>query len=159
MALEYQTIKYKAELKKTFSDGTTEMFKDLLQKTWDEWPDTKGVINPIIVNEFYVGRPDLISLAVYGTDAFGDMICKYNGISNPFDINEGMLIQIPPMTMSTTGCENRERTACELLQDGDSIQEKDETKTSRDAAHSSSTALVGAEPPFIIDKTLGVVLY
>ena len=38
----------------------------------------------IIVNEYYVARPDLISLAVYGDDKYADIICKFNGISNPF---------------------------------------------------------------------------
>lgn len=47
------------------------------------------------VEEYYVARPDLISLAVYGDDKYADVICKINGISNPFELNEGMYLYTP----------------------------------------------------------------
>ena len=156
MALDYQTIRYKST---TQRNSSSEPYKDLLQKTWDVWPENNKVINPLIVNEYYVGRPDLISLAIYGTDEYGDMICKFNGISNPFDLNEGMLLQIPPLSVAHTGCDNREYSACDLIKENESIREKNTSKTPRNMPHSSSTALTGDEPPFIIDKTVGLVLY
>jgi hypothetical protein len=45
----------------------------------------------------YVMRPDLISKAVYNNDLYAEIIMKYNGISNPFTINEGDLILIPDL--------------------------------------------------------------
>lgn len=42
-----------------------------------------------------VGRPDLISLTYYGVDDGLDLILKWNGISNPFSLNEGDEIEIP----------------------------------------------------------------
>ena len=48
-----------------------------------------------MVNKYYVARPDLISLAVYGEDTFADIICKINGISNPFELNENDILIIP----------------------------------------------------------------
>jgi hypothetical protein len=42
-----------------------------------------------------VCRVDLISLHEYGTDAMGDVILKFNNISNPFSFIEGDMIMIP----------------------------------------------------------------
>jgi hypothetical protein len=42
-----------------------------------------------------VCRVDLISLHEYGTDAMGDVILKFNNISNPFSFIEGDIIMIP----------------------------------------------------------------
>ena len=49
----------------------------------------------IEVTDDYIARPDLISLAIYGTDKYADIICKVNGISNPFELNTGMKLIIP----------------------------------------------------------------
>lgn len=50
------------------------------------------------VSKDFVARPDLISQACYNNDIYGDIICKLNGISNPFELNEGMLLIIPEQT-------------------------------------------------------------
>lgn len=42
-----------------------------------------------------VGRVDLISLREYGGDWYGDLILKFNNISNPFSFNEGDILKIP----------------------------------------------------------------
>lgn len=47
------------------------------------------------VNQFEVGRPDLISLRAYGTIEKADLILKFNGISDPFSLTEGETIKIP----------------------------------------------------------------
>jgi hypothetical protein len=49
-----------------------------------------------VVSKSHVARPDLISKIIYGDDRYGDLICKLNGISNPFELNEGMIIALPP---------------------------------------------------------------
>lgn len=43
----------------------------------------------------YIARPDLISIDQYGNTDYVDVICKLNGISNPFELNEGMILVIP----------------------------------------------------------------
>ena len=40
-------------------------------------------------------RPDLIALKYYSTDTMLDILLKFNGISNPFSINEGDILFIP----------------------------------------------------------------
>ncbi len=47
------------------------------------------------VTKHEVCRVDLISLARYGTDSMGDIILKFNKISNPFSFNEGDIMLIP----------------------------------------------------------------
>lgn len=47
------------------------------------------------VDKSHVARPDLISQICYGTDRYGDIICKVNNIPNPFEINEDDIIIIP----------------------------------------------------------------
>jgi len=47
------------------------------------------------VTKYEVCRVDLISLSNYGTDAMGDVILKFNRISNPFSFNEGDIMMIP----------------------------------------------------------------
>jgi len=52
--------------------------------------------NIFVVNEEkYIARPDLISLDAYGDPLFADIICKLNGISNPFELNMGMTLIVP----------------------------------------------------------------
>jgi hypothetical protein len=43
----------------------------------------------------FVMRPDLISAAAYNNTIYAEIILKYNGISNPFSIQEGDMILIP----------------------------------------------------------------
>lgn len=40
-------------------------------------------------------RPDLIAYQSYGSDAYTDVLLKYNGISNAFSVQEGDVIAIP----------------------------------------------------------------
>ena len=47
------------------------------------------------VTEKYIARPDLISKDIYGDTIYSDLLCKLNGISNPFELNKGMLLIIP----------------------------------------------------------------
>ena len=49
----------------------------------------------ITVTNDYDRRIDLISLAVYGSDDYGDMILKCNEISDPLSIRTGQILIIP----------------------------------------------------------------
>jgi len=59
--------------------------------------DVKNYITYTIykVPKEFAMRPDLISAAVYNNSLYAEIILKYNGISNPFTIQEGDLILIP----------------------------------------------------------------
>lgn len=49
----------------------------------------------LFVNRLYTARPDLLSYHLYGDERYGDLLCRINGISNPFELNENMLIIAP----------------------------------------------------------------
>jgi hypothetical protein len=56
-----------------------------------------------VLDAFYVGedmtmRVDLISKVAYGIEDEWDLICKFNGISNPFSVDENELIFIPDLS-------------------------------------------------------------
>lgn len=86
----YLVFKDKSIIK---SNYLNEDVYNFLDKTFEIPTNFKFDI--IKVSPQYVARPDLLSYDVYGTDLYVDVICKLNGISNPFELNEGDLIVIP----------------------------------------------------------------
>ena len=50
------------------------------------------------VEEEYEGRPDLLSLDLYGDERYADVICKLNGVSNPYELAAGQYLLIPSLT-------------------------------------------------------------
>ena len=66
---------------------------NLLDKTF-EIPDD-FMFDVIKLNPNYIARPDLLSYDLYGTDEYMDIICKINGISNPFEMNGEDTIVVP----------------------------------------------------------------
>ena len=79
----------------------TEMQSDYLGETVYNMLDYTFTIpynysyNIFEVTKEYIARPDLISLDAYGDTMYTDIICKLNGVSNPFELNEGMKLIIP----------------------------------------------------------------
>tara|TARA_R110001592_G_scaffold62377_2_gene190856 strand:- start:6010 stop:6561 length:552 start_codon:yes stop_codon:yes gene_type:complete len=53
------------------------------------------------VSEYEEGRLDLVSLKYYATDTLVDIICKANGISNPFAVPRGTILVIPDKRAAT----------------------------------------------------------
>lgn len=90
MSLMYKTLLFKTEIN---SDYLQEPLYNLLDTTF-VIPQSYGY-NVVEVDKEYVARPDLISYQAYGDTMYADVICKLNGISNPFELNEGMLLVIP----------------------------------------------------------------
>lgn len=88
--LEYTTLNFKNTIK---SDYLQEEIYNLLDLTF--LLPTRYNYNIFTVTKDYIARPDLISYDAYGDETFADIICKVNGISNPFELNEGMKIIIP----------------------------------------------------------------
>lgn len=96
--LEYKILGNKATTR-LVKNGEVFNCVDLLSDTYVRNIGISG--NPIIVNEYYVARPDLISQAMYGSDKYADILCKINGISNPFELNEDMMIFCPTIDYLT----------------------------------------------------------
>lgn len=88
--LTYSTINFKGDFQSEFLG---ESVVNLLDKTF-VIPESYSY-NVFEVTEEYIARPDLISYDAYGDSMFGDVICKLNGVSNPFELNKGMNLIIP----------------------------------------------------------------
>ena len=142
------------------AEGTgTVKCKDLLASPLNATVEVKDSMEAVVVNKYYVARPDLISLAVYGTDNYGDIICKFNGISNPFELNENMVLYVPSRSDIDNILSKSGEGACELLETDSSIKKKRSNNAKKKTdARSPSMALVG-DTNYIIDKSLGLVFY
>ena len=83
-------------------ENKTRYHSDFLEDTiWNLLDITYAIPNSFdykiyIVNEDkYIARPDLISYDFYGDPVYADVVCKFNGISNPFELNKGMMLALP----------------------------------------------------------------
>lgn len=92
--LDYTILSQKPTIT-VVKDNVSNTYKDLLTQTFTGVNIEGGKV--VMVEKDYVARPDLISLAVYGDDRYADFICKVNGVSNPFELNEDMILYIPDM--------------------------------------------------------------
>lgn len=152
--LDYKLINYKATITKNNDE-----YLDLLSTTFND--KATFVPTPVIVNKYYVARPDLISLAMFGDDKYGDIICKLNGISNPFELNEDDVLIIPNVEFLDK-CLAKNRIASELIDDPnkDQIQKVDKNnKQKRKNELRSPNEQTMGESNYIIDKSLGLVFY
>lgn len=86
----YRTLEGKTIIKSNYLDHDIYNYLD----TTFEIPGTI-MIDLVKVTKDYVARPDLIALKAYNDDSYTDIICKLNGISNPFELNEGDLLVMP----------------------------------------------------------------
>lgn len=89
--LQYSTLTNKRVIN---NDYLKTQIYDLLDQTFT-FPKTEYSYNLVEVEREYIARPDLISLDAYGDPSYADIICKINGVSNPFELNEGMILVIP----------------------------------------------------------------
>lgn len=104
------------------------------------------------ISERYIARPDLVSNDIYGDTLYSDLLCKLNGISNPFELNEGMLFIIPSLDsimdfMKTVSNEETE----EANTNKPAPKQKTEKRKANEAVIGDSR--------FKIDKTKGIVIY
>lgn len=71
------------------------IIRDLTKSIFDFSANNYTSFNAFKVPKDYVMRPDLISQAVYNNTLYAEYILKYNGISNPFSLDEGDVVLIP----------------------------------------------------------------
>ena len=152
--LDYRIL----EFKKTITVNN-ETYIDLMSKTFNE---NEGFIGrPVVVNEHYVARPDLISLALYGDDKYADIICKVNGISNPFELNENDVIYAPALEY-VMDCVKNYGEESEIIKNPqqDMIKNvKPDNKQKRvNETRTPNEQLLG-DKSFIIDRSMGMVFY
>lgn len=139
---------------------------DLLTKVINNDIKVSGTF--IMVNKSYIARPDLISLAVYGTDEYADILCKVNGISNPFELNENDLLFIPDVETiqalrPTVIIPNKF-----IIDDNNSLigdwvntsgrSSNNSLQKQRDQKRSPNEQVVG-DRNYVIDHSTGIIIY
>lgn len=151
--LDYKILEYKYKYTK---DNDT--FVDLMSNSYNIPYKYEGF--PLLVSKYYVARPDLISLAVYGSDEYADIICKINGISNPFELNEGDLIYIPDVD-TVANCFHMADSKEAIAEPNDNIlnqKKKNNFQKKKDQRRSSNEQVEG-DKIFVIDKSLGMIFF
>ena len=92
----------------------------------------------LLLNEEHVvdadesARPDLIALQYYGNQSMTDVILKWNGISDPFALNEGDILEIPaanvPFFKLDRPKEFEENPVKQQFVDGKRLSKKDQRR-------------------------------
>ena len=138
----------------TYSDFLKDYIWNLLDQTYS-LPDRFDFNTFYIDKEKYIGRPDLISIDAYGDPIFADVICKLNGISNPFELNVGMSIIVPSPSDVMNFAHFAPVQEMDSGEGDDKIIIKPKTKSQKRKANE---AIVG-DKRFKIDSTKGIVIY
>ena len=155
--LNYTSLASKPEMSRMI-DGKKVSYKDLLCHTLnDEEPMFEGITFITVVDD-YVARPDLISLAVYGTDEYADIICKINGISNPFELNTGMILLIPSLSNLTFFYTNRPASATFESDSTPISSTKKNFQKTKAERRSPAEQTVGSKN-FVVDLSNKMIIY
>ena len=143
----YNTLRFK---KKIHSDYLQEDIYNLLDKTF-VFPKMYSY-DVFETTEEYIARPDLISYDAYGDTRYADIICKINGISNPFELNEKTLLILPSP-------EYIDKFNITPYMDEEYVNNSDvkQTKTKQDKRQPNE-AIVG-DTRFKIDSNSRIIMY
>lgn len=108
------------------------------------------------VTEKYIARPDLLSKDIYGDTLYSDLLCKLNGISNPFEINEGMIIVIPSPDCIMNFMNNPSSSDCDIIVDSNDVDKP--IAKAKNEKRKANESVIG-DTRFKIDKNRGIVIY
>lgn len=81
--------------KKTFTTSVGEIVTDLISATF-RFGESTFSAGPVAVNSEEAMRPDLLANRIYSDQINWESLLKYNGISNPFSLDEGEILLAPP---------------------------------------------------------------
>lgn len=148
--LDYSVLNLKREI---YSDYLEETIWNMLDYSFEIPKDYS--YNIFKVSKEYIARPDLVSLDAYGNTMYTDIICKLNGISNPFELNEGMKLIVP--TPDYIGKFAIEPSIKDLDSNwGANMSSK--ISKSKKQKRQANEAILG-DSRFKIDKAKGVIIY
>lgn len=157
--------------KATINDDTEGEYVDLLSDSLkeynsdsQEWASIFSGARRVVVSKYYVARPDLLSLAFFKDDCYADLICKVNGISNPFEINENMILLIPDRYKLESLKANINPSESEMVSSTNSSATSDITNTKKtnqklkNERRSPAEATV-EDSNYTVNYDLGLVFY
>lgn len=107
------------------------------------------------VTERYIARPDILSKDIYGDSLYSDLLCKLNGISNPFELNQGMLLIIPSPDCIMEFMKSPDIEELDSTFEGKLNKPISKPKNTKRKANES---IIG-DTRFKIDKSKGIVIY
>ena len=113
------------------------------------------------VTERYIARPDILSKDIYGDTIYSDLLCKLNGISNPFELNVGMILVIPSPDSIMNFMYKPSASECDTsIYTGDANNKLSSSPIAKqkNEKRKANEAVIG-DSRFKIDKTRGVVIY
>jgi len=84
-------------VKKFFTNAFGESVVDLVSSTFN-FGEAAGPAGPTVVSEFENMRPDLVSDRVLGSQEYWEALLKFNGISNPFSVEQGEIMLVPAIS-------------------------------------------------------------
>lgn len=154
------SLDYKILNKKPIISRNGVKFQDLAVQTINPSVGISGSF--LVVNKYYVARPDLISLAVYGDDKYADILCKINGISNPFELNENDVIILPHVEtlMDITNMEPVESVFVDGNNNNELVTGFMDTELQRDINSSRSpNEQTKGMTNIVVDDENGIILY
>ena len=105
------------------------------------------------VTEKYIARPDLISYDAYGDEMYADVICKLNGVSNPFELNKGMKLILPSPEHIMNFIV---RPSSDDIEADDKLNKP--IAKQKNEKRKPNEAIVG-DRRFKIDRTSGIIIY
>lgn len=109
------------------------------------------------VSPEHIARPDLVSKSIYGTTIYGDVICRINGIQNPFELNEGMILYVPEIQDMDKFLIQADKE--ENIEDNeDDIRSNKPSYKKPKEKRAPNEAIIG-DSRFKIDKTNRVIIY
>ena len=149
--LPYLTLNFKNNIE---SEYLGENIINLLDTTF-LIPDNYAY-NIFEVTKEYIARPDLISYDAYGDSMHADIICKLNGVSNPFELNEGMKLVIPSPEYIMDFAVHPS-TKDNDINWGISEKKRNSTKT-KQSKRQPNEAIIG-DTRFKVDAASGIIIY
>lgn len=146
----------------TVLNNKQKIYSDWLQDDVINLGDATFVIPPsyqyeiLEVTEKYVARPDLLSKDIYGDAIYSDLLCKLNGISNPFELNEHalMIIPSPDCIMDFMHVPTSEECDSDIASNA-AIKPIAKQKSQKRKANEAVTG----DSRFSLDRTKGIVIY
>ena len=153
-------LDYKILNKKPIITRNGVKFQDLAVQTIDPSVEISGSF--LVVNKYYVARPDLIALAVYGDDRYADILCKVNGISIPFELNENDVIILPHIEtlMDLTNMQPVESVFVDGKNNNELVTGFMDTELQRDVNSSRSpNEQTKGMTNIVVDDENGIILY
>lgn len=153
--LPYSTINFKSNFESEYLGSNIINLLDstfIIPKSY--------MFNIFEVTNEYIARPDLISYDAYGDSMHADVICKLNGISNPFELNVGtkLILPSPEYIMEFVYHPNEVDKDSNWGNNGYGDPNTPGSKKTKQSKRQPNEAILG-DTRFKIDASSGIIIY